>query len=312
LFAKKELKRIIENNHYNCMISSSMPFTSHLLGYYAKKRLKIKWIAEYGDPFSFNPQLKKNIFCFLNKIIEKKLIKKMDYIVVPFEGAKKGFLIHFPFLKKNKIKVINQIMPSIYSNPGKIKWDKVDKDKINIVYAGAFYIPIRSPKILLESLVKLKKEDIFAYYKIRIHIFGYINKNVKKLFFDECNQLIDENIIILYGKTSRESCAYAYEKADYLLNISNNSEYQLPSKLIEYLSFKKPIISLENSRSKSPNWLFLIKVNYQIENLVNFFKEICKGNFQFSFDNYDDIIEQYNADTIINKYLNLIYKKELL
>lgn len=305
-FAKKQLQKMIKNNQYDCIISSSVPFTSHLLGFYAKKQLKIKWIAEYGDPFSFNSQPAKSVFRFLNKYIEKKVIKKMDYIVVPFEGAKKGFLIHFPFLKENKIKIINQIIPSINSNPDKIKWEQFNKDKVNIVYAGTFYIPIRSPKILLEALVKLKKEDIFAYYKIRIHVFGPIGRNLKKNIFNKYRQLMSEKIVILYGETQREVCAFAYQKSDYLLSIANDSEYQLPSKLIEYLSFKKPIISLEYPKSNTPNWSFLIKVNYQIDNLVNIFKEISKANFKFSLNEYDKIIKQYNPDVVIDQYLNLI------
>ncbi len=307
LFAKKELRKIIKNNQYDCMISSAMPFTSHLLGYYAKKQLKIKWIAEYGDPFSFNSQPPKNIFRFLNKYIEKKLIGKMDYIVVPFEGSKEGFLANFPFLKKDKIKIIPQVMPSLHPDPGKIKWDNFVKSKINIVYAGIFYISFRSPKILLESLVNLRKGNMLTYYKIRIHIFGNIgSEEVREMFSNEYKQLIDENIIILYGETQREVCAFAYRKSDYLLNIANNSKYQLPSKLIEYLSFKKPIISLENAKSKTPDWPFLIKENYKVDNLVNLFREISNGSVKYSFNNYDNIIRKYDIKNIGQQYIKMI------
>ena len=306
LFAKKELRKIIKNNQYDCIISSAMPFTSHLLGYYAKKRLKIKWIAEYGDPFSFNSQPSKSIFNFLNRKIEHNIIKETDYIVVPLEGSKEGFLINFPFLKKDKIKVIHQIIPSLHLDPGKIKWDNFDKSKINIVYAGIFYIPIRSPKILLEVLIKLRGKDIITYRKLRFHIFGSMSKETSKLF-NEYQQLLKERVIVLYGKTTRESCAFAYEKADYLLNIANISEYQLPSKLIEYLSFKKPIISLENQESRTPDWSFLIKVNYQVNDLIIFFGKMSDSRIKFSFDSYDSIIKKYDIDSITQQYLNLIY-----
>jgi len=232
LYAKKELRKIIKNNKYDCIISSAMPFTSHLLGYYAKKVLKIKWIAEYGDPFSFNPQPSKSIFNFLNRKIENKIIKEMDYIIVPFKGAKDGFLTNYPSLKEDKIKIIPQIMPSLISDPGKIKWKNFSKGKINIVYAGIFYIPIRNPKILLEALIKLKEENISAYNKLRFHIFGNIDGMIKKIFY-QYKQLLEDKVILLYGKISRENCAYAYEKADFLLNIANISKYQLPSKLYQ-------------------------------------------------------------------------------
>jgi hypothetical protein len=130
---------------------------------------------------------------------------------------------------------------------------------------------------------------------------GKINK-----LFNEYQQLSKDKIIILYGETSRESCAFAYEKADYLLNIENISEYQLPSKLIEYLYYKKPIISLENTKKVTLNWPFLIKVSYRIDILVKVFKEISKDNLQYVFNGYDEIIEQYNYDNITSQYLDLV------
>jgi hypothetical protein len=304
-FAKKELRKITKNNQYDCIISSALPFTSHLLGYYAKKQLKSRWVAEYGDPFSFNPQPQKSILRFLNKKIEKKLIEKMDYIIVPFEGSKEGFFINFPFLKKDKIKVIPQIIPSLHSNPGKIKWEDFDKSKINIVYAGIFYIPIRSPKILLEAIAKLREKDIITYRKLRFHIFGIMGEEIRKLF-NKYQQLLKERVIVLYGETSRESCAFAYEKADYMLNIANISEYQLPSKLIEYLSYKKPIISLENQKSRILDWPFLIKVDYQVNDLIKIFRKMSDSRVKFSFDSYDNIIKKHDINTVTQQYINLI------
>jgi len=309
LFAKKELRKIIKNNQYDCIISSASPFTSHLLGYYAKKHLKSRWIAEYGDPFSFNPQQSKSIFNFLNRKIENNIIKEMDYIIVPFKGAKDGFLTNYPSFKEDKIKIIPQIMPSLHPDAGNIKWDNFDKNKINIVYAGIFYIPIRSPKKLLEALVKLREKDIITYRKLRFHIFGNMGEKINKLF-NEYQQLLNKRVIVLYGETSRESCAFAYEKADYLLNIANISEYQLPSKLIEYLSFKKPIISLENQKSRILDWPFLIKVDYQVEDLIDIFRKISKDNIKYSFDSYNSIIKKYDINNITHQYINLILRND--
>jgi len=54
-----------------------------------------------------------------------------------------------------------------------------------------------------------------------------------------------------------------------------------PCKLIEYLSYKKPIISLENQKSIILDWPFLIKVNYQVNDLINFLEKYLKAMLNF-------------------------------
>ena len=130
-FAVKKIKKLIKNRNYCCLISSSAPFTPLLLGYYVKKAKKnIPWIAEYGDPFSFNPQKSQNIFNFLDRAVEKKIINKTSKIVVPCYGAKKGFLSHFPSLEKNNIRVIPQAAKKIIDDPTGVNWKFYQKEKM--------------------------------------------------------------------------------------------------------------------------------------------------------------------------------------
>jgi len=306
--AQKKLKELFQNNKYDCIISSSVPFVVHLVGYYAKRRLKdVSWIGEYGDPFSFNAESPQNIFNFLNKLVEKKITKKMDYIVVPVEKSKIGFLKQFPLLEENKIKVIPQLLDYVPVNPDNIDWSLFDGELINIVYTGTLYPDIRNPKILLESLLRLKTTDINGYKRLRFHFFGEY-ENVGKIF-REHKELLNDKTLILYGQVLREVCSFACQKADFLLNISNFSDYQTPSKLIEYLSYKKPIISLENKKSTELNWSFLIKVDYKIDVVVNFLKRLSGGAVNVSFRDYNNIVKKYNISKITEQYINLIYPK---
>ena len=115
---RKQLREIVGLNKYSCIISSSAPFTSHLLGYYIKRKFKnVRWIAEYSDPFSFNSSPIKSIFRFLNKAIERKLLKEVNYVVVPIEESKEGFLENFPLLNKKQIKIIPQSATMVHAEP---------------------------------------------------------------------------------------------------------------------------------------------------------------------------------------------------
>jgi len=305
LSSRKKIRELLANNDYDCIISSCPGFASHLIGYYAKLKSKnIKWIGEYGDPYSFSPIQSKSIFGLINKPAEAMIIKKMDYIVVPVEKSKVGFLEHFPFLDEKKIKVIPQSFKYVKPDAGNVDWGYFDSKLVNVVYTGTLYPNIRNPKMLLESLSLLKQNDKENYKKLRLHFFGRY-ENVESIF-REYHELLEDKSVILYGGVLRENCSFAYQKADFLLNLSNISNYQTPSKLIEYLAYKKPIISLENKTSTDLDWPFLIKVDYEINVLTKFFKDLLDNKFIVSPRDYNDIIKNYDINKIREQYISLI------
>jgi hypothetical protein len=153
-------------------------------------------------------------------------------------------------------------------------------------------------------LLLLKQSNIEKYKKLRLHFFGRYD-NVESIF-KKYQELLDDKSVILYGGVLRENCSFACQKADFLLNISNISDYQTPSKLIEYLAYKKPIISLENKTSAGLNWPFLLKVDYKTKTMVKFFKDILNNKFAVPFYDYNDIIKNYDIGKIRDQYINLI------
>lgn len=305
-FAKKKAQELILKYKYDCIISSSSPFTSHLVGCYIKERLKnVRWIGEYSDPFSFNPEKSESIFSFFNKYKEKKILERMNYIIVPSVNAKNGFLEKFPLLADKKIKVVPPIVSEVKSDPDKVNWKYFNDNRINIVYTGVFYKSIRNPEKLLIALKKIKQTDYQSYQKLRFHIFGGID-GATKMIFENYRELLEDKVIILYGLLPKEVCAFACEKADFLLSIANISKYQVPSKIFDYLPYKKPIISLENDESNSPDWKIMIKVDYNVKNLILFLKKLPEMKMEINPADFDRIIKRHRIDNVGERYIRLI------
>lgn len=80
------IKKMRLIDEHTKIISIGLPISTHIVGYYFKKKNKrITWIADYGDPYTFNPtkleKTKRNYF------FEKRLAKLMDKIVIPTKKA---------------------------------------------------------------------------------------------------------------------------------------------------------------------------------------------------------------------------------
>lgn len=222
------VKKLIQENHYNLIISSAPPFTGHILAYFAKRKTGIPWIADYGDPWVFYPVPKIMRHHLVSKWIESMLIKEMDYIIVTTNETKEGFVKYYPFLKKERIRVISQGY-----DPEEFKRIRPELgNKFRIVYTGFFYDHIREPYTFFDAIKGLK--DI----ELEVIVAGNIHSHHIKAA--EEKGVIGK--VIFLGYQLHERVIALQKGADLLLLLSNNSPYQLPGKIFEYFAASRPIL----------------------------------------------------------------------
>jgi hypothetical protein len=240
--ALKKAVQLIENEQIDVLITSALPFTSHLIGLRLKKQFPhLKWIADTGDPFSYQIEAPLNnpfLYQKLNEKVERKVLDSTDYITVTTERTKSKY-IKFHKTIESKIKVIPPLMTQ--NNPvknGIVSMEKYAVEgKINIGYLGKFYKILREPKLLTDFL-----ETLFIQYpdwkdKIVVHIFGDVFPN----FLPDFDGF---QMVKIHGLIPRETTSFAMDEMDILLNISNLTNYQLPSKAPDYLRSGKPILNI--------------------------------------------------------------------
>jgi hypothetical protein len=84
--------------------------------------------------------------------------------------------------------------------------------------------------------------------KLEMHFFGNINDCTDS--FELYKDLLNKKIF-LHGLVNHDIALQAMNEADFLINIGNNTSYQLPSKVVEYASTGKPIINIVKSDKDS-------------------------------------------------------------
>src|SRR5690554_4723211 len=199
-----------KEQNIDLLITVAVPFPIHwgaafFRTLHQKNMEHTTWIADCGDPYMGNP-FNKRAFYF--KYVEKWFCRKADYITIPIEEAKEAYYPEFI----EKIRVI----------PQGFRFDEVslnDNFQGNpyptFIYAGVFYPILRDPRPLLNYLVSLEMEFRFIIYtKSPELIQPYKNKLKHKLVIKSYiprNELLEE-----------------MSKADFLLNIENNTSKQSP------------------------------------------------------------------------------------
>ena len=208
-----------------------MPINSHVAvwrGFRFRRRKGGVFIADYGDPYSYKQgQLAPR----LHRWLEKRMLSKFNHILVPTEIM----VSTFEKLKnKSAIHVLPQALNLNAFETAK-ELSSAKDNVVNLYYAGNFYSDIRNPKELFRHLIDSKLNFVF-------HVFTNTkdsdNMGILRTYAKQLNtRLVVRHLL------PREECIYEMSKGDFLVNVSNSTSNQLPSKLIDYKLTGRPIYS---------------------------------------------------------------------
>lgn len=274
------------NLHSNsvAMVTVGLPVSTHVTGHLLKKDAShLKWIADYGDPFTYNPDREIRKY---DKFLESKTLNNVDSIVIPTESAKDCYTS----LGVNESKI--QVIPQLFEDQKGESDYKVDKDKFNIMYAGSFYRGIRSPVEFIHGLALANEKNP----KLHFHYFGNVNALEEFLKIEGLD--IRTLPITVNTFKNRNEIISIMKKMDLLINLNNKSTSQIPSKIIDYLYADKKILNIGSNLTE-----LFDNVDNQKEQIADKLLEISLENMDF---NYTDLKEYYSYASNAKKYMRLL------
>ena len=232
----KFLKKYIESNDIDTIITSGPPHSLHLIGLKLKASVAVKWYADFRDPWTtigYHKALKLSSYADKkHKKLEKKVLDTADTIIV----TSKTTQAEFSLLTQTPIEVITNGYD--IENVSKEPLD----DKFSMAHIGSF-LSDRNPTILWEALSELITEnDLFANY-FQLKLIGKISQEILDsiTFFKlntHCTNL---------GYVSHNEAIKHQRKSQVLLLIeidSPETKSIIPGKLFEYLVSERPIIAM--------------------------------------------------------------------
>ncbi len=282
---------------YDLLISVSLPFTSHLVAYTLNKKRGTRWIMDIGDPFYLKkdaPENNKYLYSYLNKYFENKFYKHASKVVFTHKESMEHHKKTFDTLNQK-----SSLLPPVFHTKINKKTNNFNykKTPVKVAYFGVLTIGVRTPDNFLSFINALDMNNI--------EIHWYTNEDSKHM------------IKSVYSKSSKnffhdmvprdEALDLMDNEYHALLNIGNQNPFQLPSKVIEYISTGKPIIhyseitddpvvGILNERSNS----IIINRNTNPEQAKKEFKEKMFSDKSISS------VENFNSVSVVNELLKLI------
>lgn len=236
--AKRKIMSLMETEQMDLVCSVSLPFTGQLLGRAVHRRYpKAFWLADIGDPFSFEGFPLNNRFLYgrLNRRLERLILEQANAVVVTTALAKTQYARVFGSASVRHMHVIPPLLHPAPETP--VQVPAISAIPLKIGYFGALYAPVRTPCAFLDLLEMTLEHLPDANALLEVHFYGEI--------FPEFYEVLQRQPLVrLHGLQSRETVRAAMQEMDILLHIGNQTSFQLPSKAVEYAASGKPVLNL--------------------------------------------------------------------
>ena len=305
------LKKLLNQKEYDAIITVARPFSSHIVGHIIKRIFPhVIWIIDIGDPFSFDYiQNVNNTYLYnkLNASYERHIFKLSNAVTVTNLDTKIKY-IEALNLPRNTITVIGPML-SIDHKQLSVNAENSKKDIISILFYGTLYNDIRNPEYAIILFSKLR--EYCPEIDLRFNIYGNIYGC--EYLFEKYNY----DWINYYGYYDREKLVSIIQESDVLLNIGNITEYQLPSKIIEYAATGLPIINIKYISSDSSerflaNYSSVMNLDSRLsidKNILQKVAHFINNASRVETKDIAQIIQPYTLESISNQYLKLLDKE---
>jgi glycosyltransferase involved in cell wall biosynthesis len=299
----KFLKDYIQKEKIDIVISSGPPHSMHLIAMGLKKKLDIKWIADFRDPWT-NIDFYKDLM--LTKSADRKhhrlerdVLQTADEII----SIGKTMATEFEEIRGRKVQVITN---GFDADDFEMQ-DKESSDDFVIVHVGSINAD-RNHTIFWEGLKELCIENTGFADKLRLRFIGKLDYSVIESV--ENFGLKDKFEQIEYVPHNQvKDYLFAADLLYLPLNNTPNSKGILSGKFFEYLATAKPILGIGHPKGDAAEIMQETKagamIDFSEKDMLKQFilNEFSNSNTPIKADM--DLRNQYSRRSLTQKLIEL-------
>ena len=234
----KYLTNYLKENPVDIVVSTGPPHSMHLIALELRRKLNIKWIADFRDPWTnidYYKDLKLTRFSDKkHKRLEKQVLSNADFVI----SVGKTMANEFKLLGAKNIEVIPNGFDSDDLPDSKPSLDST----FSIVHLGAINKD-RNHIVFWKAVKQLTEENPELRNKLEIKLIGKIDNSV----FQQIDDLTLSSFIKHIPYISHNQVFDELMKARLLylpINNTPNSKGIVTGKVFEYLASQRPILAI--------------------------------------------------------------------
>lgn len=238
------IEKYVDLDRFEVVYTTSGPSSAHLIGFYLKQKYGIPWVADFRDPWTFNPYgapyNPANPGQRLLFELESVLLHGADCSLTIESSLVRSYEEHFDLGKGKVISITNGYDDEDFVA---LQVPQVRTDKFTINYSGLLYTQQRSVTPVLIAIQQLRDEKKIDLSKLRFRIVG----GAERSNLESAGQYGLTRIIEHTGYLSHTQALQANLDANLLLLLVGDEPKFKPiytGKVFEYLRSGRPILAL--------------------------------------------------------------------
>lgn len=250
--AVTKARQLLTSEQFSALISFAQPWSDHIIGLYVHRLSGLPWVAHFSDPWVDNPFIKYRALQipFLRRL-EATILREADAVVFVSNQTADLVMSKYPYTWRKKVHIIPHSFESL--NVEEYLTEKDSKpQKLRMIHIGNLY-GMRTPENFFKGLALLNRRlPLVDKYEV-----SFMGQDLDR-FRPLVHKLGLEEIVNLNGPISVDVSRRVCATADVLLVIDAPSEKDslfLPSKLVDYLAFKRTILGITPLQGASADLL---------------------------------------------------------
>lgn len=298
---------LVQKNNYDVIFSMHEPPSSHICALKIKEKFKeIPWVTYWSDPW-LKDSTREGIGSIRKAIEsrwEKKVVQLSDRFIFVTKANRDDYVKTYNIpIEKTYILTRGYDSKSYEEIKALGLPKKIDKDRINFVYAGEIFSKLRDVNPFIDALNYIKEDNYELYKKMNILFFGNIDD---KLVENRLKSV--ESVDVSSRIPYKEALSYMLN-SEVLILFGNKNSKQIPAKIYDYFGANGRIFVILGDENDPIKDVVLnndkcIVVNNKKDEIINGIELIIKS---IEKDGLSKPIEKYEWANI-SKRLNDILR----
>lgn len=243
----------IKRKRFDCIMTTSPPHSSHLVGLVVKKITGITWFADFRDPWIDllhyrAPRIRNGLSENIERWIENQVIRNADRVITTTDDHRDALVSRFGSETPRKfISIPNGIDFEKYQNI-----DSCDKyATFTICYTGTIYLK-RSPEPLFMAIHKLISSGKITASQINVKLFGNCEKIDGKPIVPIIKSYGLESVVDVSGPIPLSDTFSIMQRSHLLLLlVTPVQKMNIPAKIYDYFGSGTKILVLSEQGATS-------------------------------------------------------------